>query len=292
MGSEEGKSNLDLHEKIFNIYKDFMARVTKFEELVAVGSRLLVGFQQGLEFLRRPPIDNTSGLIKSVIKANQTKRIQSYLEAGCRNTHDGVQNVSKWIYFSLHFDPHPPSLLNVYGKLIFGPLFSCNPTFLSLTSLTAFAFLMHGKHLCQEVHTCQLGLQDYLSEVMGATGRSILNQLEFLMEDVTNAMQSAMGNSPLSEDEDFDTGINEQATRDDEEGSAPSHIKRYDVTDFAVLMGAIYSMVKKEYVMQEKIVSSLNLKSSSGELESYCLMWSLRPLINDDIMHQAWKLIP
>ncbi|XP_015890421.3 uncharacterized protein LOC107425008 [Ziziphus jujuba] len=232
MGSEEGKSNLDLHEKIFNIYKDFMARVTKFEELVAVGSRLLVGFQQGLEFLRRPPIDNTSGLIKSVIKANQTKRIQSYLEAGCRNTHDGVQNVSK-------------------------------------------------------LHTCQLGLQDYLSE-----GRSILNQLEFLMEDVTNAMQSAMGNSPLSEDEDFDTGINEQATRDDKEGSAPSHIKRYDVTDFAVLMGAIYSMVKKEYVMQEKIVSSLNLKSSSGELESYCLMWSLRPLINDDIMHQAWKLIP
>lgn len=36
------------------------------------------------------------------------------------------------------------------------------------------------------------------------------------MEDVSNAMQSALGNSPPSVDENFDTGINEQATRDDE----------------------------------------------------------------------------
>ncbi|GJY71869.1 hypothetical protein Tco_0475572 [Tanacetum coccineum] len=42
---------------------------------------------------------------------------------------------------------------------------------------------------------------------------------------------------------------------------------------------------------EEKIVSALNLKTSSGELESYCLMWSLRPFVNDEIMHQAWRLI-
>ncbi|RVW92083.1 hypothetical protein CK203_037122 [Vitis vinifera] len=45
-------------------------------------------------------------------------------------------------------------------------------------------------------------------------------------------------------------------------------------------------------LLQERIVSSLNLKSSTGELESYCLIWSLRPFINDEIMHQAWKLLP
>lgn len=98
-----------------------------------------------------------------------------------------------------------------------------------------------------------------------------------------------------------------------------SRPKRIDVTDYAVLMGVIYSMVKQDYLMQvlkpdlpflsfvfvgvkfiyiphpllqERIVSALNLKSSSGELESYSLMWSLRPFINNDIMDHAWKLIP
>lgn len=108
------------------------------------------------------------------------------------------------------------------------------------------------------------------------------------------------------------------------------------MTDFAALMGIVYSMVKQDYVMQvinfwytffhillwsnapkslaswcwtfwsfcnstidnfttllqERIVTTLNLKSLSGELESYCLMWSLRPFINDEIVHQAWRLIP
>ncbi|KAF3439143.1 hypothetical protein FNV43_RR17418 [Rhamnella rubrinervis] len=230
MGSEEGMSDLDLDEKVFKIFKDFMARVTKFEELVAVGSRLLAGFQQGLEFLRRPPIDNTSMFVKHIINANQTKRIQLYLEAGCINIDDRLQNVSK-------------------------------------------------------LDTCQLGLLDHLSK-----GRSIINQLEFLMEDVTSAMQTAKGNSSSSRDES--TEMNEQAPTSDEEGNGSSHLKKHRATDFAILMGITYSMVKQDYMMQERIVSSLSPKSSSGELESYCLMWSLRPLVNDEIMHQAWKLIP
>lgn len=45
-------------------------------------------------------------------------------------------------------------------------------------------------------------------------------------------------------------------------------------------------------LLQERIITNLNLKSLSGELESYCLMWSLRPYINDEIVHQAWRLIP
>lgn len=45
------------------------------------------------------------------------------------------------------------------------------------------------------------------------------------------------------------------------------------------------------HLFQERIVTSLNLTSSSGEMESYCLMWSLHPYINDEIMQQAWRLI-
>jgi hypothetical protein len=43
--------------------------------------------------------------------------------------------------------------------------------------------------------------------------------------------------------------------------------------------------------MQDKIVRSLSLKSSSGELETYSLMWSLRPFVEDEIVNRAWKWI-
>ncbi|KAK4585000.1 hypothetical protein RGQ29_022609 [Quercus rubra] len=231
METDEGKLNSELDEKIYQIYKDFLTRVTKFEELVAVGGRLLAGFQEGLEYLRRPPIDRTSKLVENIIKANETKRVKSYFEAGCINTHDGVHSISK-------------------------------------------------------LHTCQLGLRDHLSKA-----KSILSGLECLLEDATSAMQNVNGSlSPICI-EDFGDGLNEQATTDGME-VASSRIQRPEITDFAALMGFIYSMLKQDYVMQEKIVSALNFKLSSGELESYCLMWSLRPFVNDEIMHQAWKLIP
>ena len=47
------------------------------------------------EFLRRPPINKTSELVEKIIKSNETKRVKSYVEAGCINSHDGTQNISK-----------------------------------------------------------------------------------------------------------------------------------------------------------------------------------------------------
>ncbi|KAF5942499.1 hypothetical protein HYC85_020141 [Camellia sinensis] len=76
------------------------------------------------------------------------------------------------------------------------------------------------------------------------------------------------------------------------EETVSSELPKPEHTDYAAMMSVIYSMVKLDYIMQQRIISSLNLKSSSGELESYSLMWSLRPFINNDIMHQAWRLIP
>ena len=45
-------------------------------------------------------------------------------------------------------------------------------------------------------------------------------------------------------------------------------------------------------LLQEKIVSALSLKTPSSELEGYCLMWNLRPYIDDDVMRHAWKMCP
>ncbi|KAB2597589.1 hypothetical protein D8674_000509 [Pyrus ussuriensis x Pyrus communis] len=205
-----------------------MARLGNFDELVATGSTLLVDFQQGLEFLQRPRIDETLDLVKNIIRGNETKRVKSYVEVGCLNADDG-----------------------------------------------------------REVHTCQLGLCDHLSK-----GKNVLNELECLLEDVNGAMRTAMGNLPDFQDDSFADRLNEEACNGDKEEFTSSHPKRNEVTDYAVAMGVNYSMVKQDYMMQERIVSALNLKSSSGELESYCLMWSLRLFINNEIMDYAWKLIP
>ncbi|XP_028119142.1 uncharacterized protein LOC114316658 isoform X1 [Camellia sinensis] len=99
MESEEHILISELNEKIFQIFSDFMSRVTKFEELVAVGSRLLVGFHQGLEFLCRLPINKTSELIERIFKANETRRVLTYVESGCINAHDSIQNISNCFEF-------------------------------------------------------------------------------------------------------------------------------------------------------------------------------------------------
>lgn len=44
--------------------------------------------------------------------------------------------------------------------------------------------------------------------------------------------------------------------------------------------------------MQENIIQSINLSTPSSQLESYCLMWDLRPYINDNVMRLAWKYVP
>ncbi|KAJ9692746.1 hypothetical protein PVL29_011707 [Vitis rotundifolia] len=234
MEDEECNLLIEPRQRIVQKFSDFMTRVAEFEELAAVGSRLLIGFQQGLEFLRRPPINKTSELVEKIIKSNETKRVKSYVEAGCIDSHDGTQNISK-------------------------------------------------------LHTCQLGLQDHLSKA-----KCILSEIESLIDDVVGGMQTTNENLSDLQDRYFDKWDQQEPAYDKEEitSTHASHLQKHEAIDYAAMMGIIFSMVKQDYVMQERIVSSLNLKSLAGELESYCLMWSLRPFINDEIMHQAWKLLP
>ncbi|KAL6225025.1 hypothetical protein ACLB2K_003878 [Fragaria x ananassa] len=214
-------SDCELEDKVFSLFKNFMAGIAKFEELVPMGSTFLNGFQHALEFLRRPPINKTSQLVKNIIQSNETKRVKSYIEAGCINTDD-------------------------------------------------------------EVQSCQLGLHDHIRK-----GKCILNKLECLLEDVRGAMQDIS----LFQDDNLGERLNEQACINDKEEFALPCPRRNEVSDYAVLMVVIYSMVTQEYMMQERVVSALSLKLSSGELDSYSLMWSLRPYIDEEIMGHAWKLI-
>lgn len=233
MDSDEPVLMMELDRKISQIFSVFMSRVTQFEELVAVGSRLLVGFQQGLEFFRQSPINETSEWVERIIRTNKTKRLLKYVEAGCVNAHDGIQNISR-------------------------------------------------------LHTCQVGLLDYLSK-----GKCVMNELEGLVKEVTDAMQTANESKSHLKDEVIGDllGLTLDATSFVKEELVCSDSQGPKILEYAVMMCIIYNMVKKDYVMQEKILSSLNLNSSSGELESYKLMWSLRPFVDDEIMHRAWRVV-
>ncbi|XP_071685781.1 uncharacterized protein [Rutidosis leptorrhynchoides] len=130
-----------------------------------------------------------------------------------------------------------------------------------------------------EVNTSHIQLLGNVSKA-----KNIIVELENLVEDVKLALEAAIETEYISNLDPISPTSNE----DDIVSIVPEKPK--DV-DYATMVAVVYSMVKQDYVMQEKIVTSLNLNTSSGELESYCLMWSLRPFINDEIMHQAWKLI-
>ncbi|KAJ9553838.1 hypothetical protein OSB04_017883 [Centaurea solstitialis] len=112
----------------------------------------------------------------------------------------------------------------------------------------------------------------------------IMNELECLAEDINLAIEAAV--------ESLQEGIPDLATTYTEEGIVSSVPEKPRLVDYASMVALVFYMVKRDYEMQEKIVSSLGLKTSSGELESYCLMWSLRPFVEDEVMHQAWRLIP
>ncbi|XP_042476711.1 uncharacterized protein LOC122058210 isoform X2 [Macadamia integrifolia] len=138
-----------------------------------------------------------------------------------------------------------------------------------------------GFHEAVEVCDCQRGLQEYLAEA-----KVLLNEIQCFIDDIVSVLRTSndIGHSG--------DGMVLQDTSFEEEAMELRSVQKPEVIECASIMGTIYSMVKQDYTMQEKIICSLSLESTSAELQSYCLMWSLRPFINDDIMHQAWKLIP
>ncbi|KAJ0725533.1 hypothetical protein HanPI659440_Chr12g0459881 [Helianthus annuus] len=138
------------------------------------------------------------------------------------------------------------------------------------------------KYRSVKVNTSHVQLLNITSKA-----KDIINELEFLVEDVQLAIEAAVSESS----QDNHTDLDLEAATCSEEGNVSFVLKKPGDVDYAIMVAVVYSMVKQDYVMQEKIVSSLSLKTSSGELESYCLMWSLHPFVNDEIMHQAWSLI-
>ncbi|XP_039118388.1 uncharacterized protein LOC120254331 isoform X2 [Dioscorea cayenensis subsp. rotundata] len=95
MDQELELSLQDLNEKAYKLFLEFMTRTAQLEELANVGHRFLSEFHQQLEMLRRPSFIETSKLVNSITKVNQTDRMKAYIEAGCKNIPLDVQSISK-----------------------------------------------------------------------------------------------------------------------------------------------------------------------------------------------------
>ncbi|GAB2234757.1 hypothetical protein Droror1_Dr00004022 [Drosera rotundifolia] len=232
MEGERETSASGSEDEIVSIFAEFLTRVVKLEDLANLARTFLIGFQQGLEFLRRPPIDTSSQLVQNLIKENETKRMKAYVGRGCINSHDSV---------------------------------------LKLT----------------ELNTCSQGLQSHLKQA-----RRLLDELESLMDDASSVVLALIGTSSDSCHSELEQGSEPLLAAASIERTTASAFVKLDAPEYGSLMAVIYGMVKQDFVMQEKIVSSLNLKAPASALETYCLMWSLRPFVNDDIINLALTHVP
>ncbi|XP_064977329.1 uncharacterized protein LOC135619338 isoform X2 [Musa acuminata AAA Group] len=201
------KIHCELGGNITRIFLDFMTKTTKYEELVDVGKRFLIGFHGSIEKFRSSEFQKTSENVAVTIGANWNERMKAYVEAGYRHHQQSVQNISNL--------------------------------------------------------------------------ETLLHELVCLMEDANGVTQAANQNiSALLDD-----------TPSEEMLCLVLSLEEETISQ-VIIMRVISHMLKLDCDMQKNIVRALNLKTSSPELESYCLMWDLHPYINVDVMHLAWRLVP
>ncbi|KAL6638527.1 hypothetical protein ACP70R_023638 [Stipagrostis hirtigluma subsp. patula] len=214
-----------------SILSEFMTRVARFEELAEVGKRLLVRFQQELEYFRRPQIPSESDVMREIVKSNCTDRMRSYLEAGCR--------------------PHCQDISNI-----------------------------------NRLRSCEDGLKDHINKV-----KTLLEELEHLVKDIYGStLRASLSALDVSDCRSIDNRLTNESCFIEQKKQEAEQLDS-DVS-LVTTMVIVHNMLKLDYMMQEKIVRALSLKKPSSELEGYCLMWDLRPYIDDNVMHIAWKMCP
>ncbi|CAM6038745.1 unnamed protein product [Sphagnum compactum] len=59
------------------------------------------------------------------------------------------------------------------------------------------------------------------------------------------------------------------------------------MSDYVTMMAGIVSMLEQDLRMQEQIVDALGLDLSSEVLQNYCMMWTLRPFVDETVVDKA-----
>ncbi|XP_062212976.1 uncharacterized protein LOC133913751 isoform X1 [Phragmites australis] len=133
--------------------------------------------------------------------------------------------------------------------------------------------------------SCEDGLKDHINKV-----KTLLEELECLVEDVYGiTLTASLSALEVSDSPSIDNKLKNEPCFMEEKQQADQLDS--DVS-LVTVMVIVHKMLKLDYMMQEKIVSALSPKTPSSELEGYCLMWDLRPYVDDNMMHLAWTMSP
>ncbi|XP_066366149.1 uncharacterized protein [Miscanthus floridulus] len=146
-----------------------------------------------------------------------------------------------------------------------------------------------------QLSSCEDRLKDHIKKV-----KTLLEELECLVENVYGiTLIASLSALEVSDSQCLDNMLStdccsmEGVSTQEEDKSADKSADQLDTdVSFVTVMVMVRNMLKLDYMMQEKIVSALSLKTPSSELEGYCLMLNLQPYIDDDVMRLAWKMCP
>ncbi|KAJ6810131.1 uncharacterized protein M6B38_157090 [Iris pallida] len=276
------------------IFGEFMSRTAKFEDLVNnIGHQFLTGFCRELEIFKRPHIYKTSDVVDNIIEANQTDRMKAYVDAGCRQRHHDVQNMCNihscrqgledHLTKEIFKRPHIYKTSDVVDNII-----EANQTDRMKAYVDAGCRQRHHdvQNMCN-IHSCRQGLEDHLTKV-----KHLLDELETLKKEAMDIAWMVNDSSSRTFDPNFDDGVEYEGLPLEEGNTMDSMGIQNKSISYATLMTVVYNMLKLDYAMQEKIISSVSLMDTSSEqVESYCTMWDLRPYVDDNVMRQAWKFV-
>ncbi|XP_037407048.1 uncharacterized protein LOC119269349 [Triticum dicoccoides] len=152
------------------------------------------------------------------------------------------------------------------------------------------SYLEAGCHLqhqsiwnINQLQSCEEKLEDHINKA-----KVLIEELECLAEDVySTTLTASLSILEASDCSDGDNNLPADCSEDEGQSVDPLD----SAVSYSSVMILVQNMLKLDYSMQEKIVKALCLKTPSSELDGYCLMWDLRPYIDDNVMQLAWKFI-
>ncbi|KAG2543035.1 uncharacterized protein LOC120692494 isoform X2 [Panicum virgatum] len=137
-----------------------------------------------------------------------------------------------------------------------------------------------------QLRSCEDGLKDHINKV-----KALLEELECLVEDVYGiTLTASLSALKVSDNHSIDSKLTTESCLMEEVDKSVDGLD--SVVSYVTVMVIIRNMLKLDYMMQERIVGALSIKTPTLELQSYCLVWDLCPYIDDNVMHLAWKMCP
>ncbi|KAH7286405.1 hypothetical protein KP509_32G005600, partial [Ceratopteris richardii] len=92
MAFVKGSSSMNEASHCFN---KFVQRVSHLSEMHQSSSKFIAGYQQELEKLRRPPLDDSSSVVKDLFKGVPSPRVKNYIELGGHHLQSKRQSLVK-----------------------------------------------------------------------------------------------------------------------------------------------------------------------------------------------------